>query len=214
MAPLAGPMAAGCPACASAFLQCGPSARAAACHHNSGPISPDRVGPLSPGRGVSTSLKGFPNIFIYVYVWHIPPQTYPLPGGLDRGGREGLDIPREPKMAPTWLKIAQDSVRVGARWSTMVQDGLQHAPKRRQDVHKTARCCNKARQGGPREAKIIEKPCVFQCFLAFELFASDGLRRPQVSSKKAQVGPTWAQDGPKTAPRRPQDGPKMAQDGA
>ena len=142
------------------------------------------------------------------------PSPYPLPGGLDRGGREGPQRPREPKMAPTWLKIAQDSVYVGARWSTTVQDGLQHAPKRRQDVHKTARCCNKARQGGPREAKIIEKPCVFQCFLAFEPFASDGLRRPQVSSKKAQVGPTLAQDGPKTAPRRPQDGPKMAQDGA
>ena len=36
--------------------------------YNSGPISPDWVGPLSRRRGVSTSLDGYPNVCIYVYV--------------------------------------------------------------------------------------------------------------------------------------------------
>ena len=82
----------------------------------------------------------------------------------------------------------------------------------------------KASQDEAREAKIIEKTRVFQCFLIFGLSSPRCLQKipaePQDTPTSAQHGSKTAQDGPKTAPRPPkiaqdgaQDGPTWLQDG-
>ena len=94
----------------------------------------------------------------------------------------------------------------------MTQDSSQQAYKRLQDRPKTAPRGHGASQGGPREAKILQKPKDKQCFLPSRLFASDGLLRPQDAPKMTQespkTGPKEAQDGPKSALRAVQEGPK------
>ena len=86
-----------------------------------------------------------------------------------------------------------------------------------QDASKMAEETAKASQDEAREAKIIEKTRVFQCFFIFGLSSARCLQKipaePQDTPKTAQRGSKTAQDGPKTAPRPPkiaQDGPKMA----
>ena len=92
----------------------------------------------------------------------------------------------------------------------MAHDSSQHASKRLQDRLKTASRGQGASQGGPREAKILQKPKEEQCCWASPLFASDGLLRPQDGSKMAQEGPKRGPRGPPNCPKRCQERSRRA----
>ena len=105
------------------------------------------------------------------------------------GSKSASESPRWP---PRRLKMAQDA----SRW-------LRRCSKRSQDRSKTAPSGQRARQGGPQAAQILQKPKQNQCCLPSRLFASDGCPRPQ-------DGPRRARGTSKRAPRGPQERPKRA----
>ena len=77
----------------------------------------------------------------------------------------------------------------------MTQDSSQHASKRLQHRPKTASSGQGAYQGGPREAKILQKP------LQNNVFLPSRFRWALEASRWLQDGPRVPQDGPKTGPR-------------
>ena len=75
------------------------------------------------------------------------PWCAPLPLGLDRAGREGLERPRLPNIAPRGRQIAQDGLEDGSRKPKRTQYSLRHASKRPQGLSKTAPSGRGASQG-------------------------------------------------------------------
>ena len=91
----------------------------------------------------------------------------------------------------------------------MAQDSSQHASRRLQDRLKTASRGQGASQGGPREAKILQKPGKKHMCFAFSPFR---FRWALEASRWLQDGPRRPQERPKRGPRRPQERPRAPQD--
>ena len=68
----------------------------------------------------------------------------------------------------------------------MAQDGFQDGPRGPKTAPRRLQGASEAPKEAPKMAKILPRPKENQCFWPPRLFASDGLPRPQGSSKRAQ----------------------------
>ena len=118
------------------------------------------------------------------------------------GSWNGQDGPRRLQEGLRESKMASEMAQDNARSFKMVSKMPQEAPRPPQDGPKLP---NKLPKEPPQEVKIRAKPKENQCLLLSRLVASDGIPRPQGSSKRDH-------EGPKRGPREHHDGLKSAQE--